>query len=206
MKRVVNGEAVPMDDLESSRAAWAAAREAAWRSLTRVQPVSVPDAYEYTLRFCDSYSRRDALHRLRPYMHPADMLELAGKEWCVMDDAWRAGWLVRMLRDASLKQRMRFMSDHECHAWKELPDVVTAYRGCYTINRRGVSFSLSRSIAEGFPFLRRYRIQGDTPLLLEVRARRSDVLLKLERTEQEVVVLYRSSVRTVRFNVPGATG
>lgn len=80
------------------------------------------------------------------------------------------------------------MTDAELAAHRALPDVITIYRGCYAINRRGFSWSLDRSIAAQFPFLMRYRRNGDTPLLLTARVRKHRAVLKLGRDEHEVIV------------------
>lgn len=64
----------------------------------------------------------------------------------------------------------------------------TVYRGCYKDNKWGLSWTLSRELAKGFPMLWRYRQNGQQPLLVTARARKENVIaLKTDRGESEVI-------------------
>ena len=80
------------------------------------------------------------------------------------------------------------MTDEELEAYAALPDVVTIYRGCYKANKWGLSWSLSRQVAEEFPTLLRYRRDGEQPLLVTAKIMKTDVVaVKMDRGEQEVI-------------------
>jgi hypothetical protein len=80
------------------------------------------------------------------------------------------------------------MTPDEIAEHRRLPEVLTIYRGCYPINKNGLSWSLGRTVAAHFPFLSRYRRSGEAPILLTGRVRKARVVIKLGRGEQEVVV------------------
>jgi hypothetical protein len=72
-----------------------------------------------------------------------------------------------------------------------LPEHVAAYRGCYEgINDDGVSYSLDRDVAVRFPTLMRYRIDGETPVLLTRTLIRNMCFLVDGRDEHEIVDLW----------------
>ena len=93
------------------------------------------------------------------------------------------------------------MNDAELEAFDQLPEVLTVYRGCYTVNKWGFCWSLDRAVAERFPHRHRYRGEG-RPLLVKGALQKSQVAaLKLERKEAEIVTFVRPkciSISTAR--------
>ncbi len=79
------------------------------------------------------------------------------------------------------------MTSDELTQWELLDDEVVVWRGCYALNFHGLSWSLSRDIAKEIPFMNRYCVQGTEPLLLKDKVKREHLVLKLERSEQEVI-------------------
>jgi hypothetical protein len=71
--------------------------------------------------------------------------------------------------------------------WRQLPDVVTIYRGTRRPNDLGLSWSLDRDIAAGFPFKRLH--YGGSPMLITATVPRAKILaVRLDRDEAEAIV------------------
>jgi hypothetical protein len=79
------------------------------------------------------------------------------------DIGTRRDELAEILSRASVRMRSEMMTKRELARWRKLPKIVTAYRGCDSHNRLGLSWSTNRAVAEQFPFLDRYRAK--TPVL-----------------------------------------
>lgn len=150
------------------------------------------------VRFCNSYNRLETVIDMAWRMEPADWLALLGEEWSSCDDiakhATDAGaplWDTPFedLAWSPLHWRAHMMTSDEAGALDGLPATVTVYRGCYALNKRGFSWSLDKATAQRFPFLHRYRQEGQ-PLLVRGEVQRDHIMaLKLDREEAEVVVV-----------------
>ena len=68
-----------------------------------------------------------------------------------------------------------------------LPDQIVIYRGCGPENRNGLSWTLNRETAIGFPFKALYNAKQPILLTATVSKRRI-AALKLDRNEHEVIV------------------
>jgi len=160
--------------------------------------ISYEEAIE-RLAFCDSKSRLPALLGFHWRMNGADFLRLLGEEWSgfdnithFIDDLWDTafGWC----QQAGVIRAM--MTLDEQAAYDALPDVVTVYRGCYKPNKWGLSWSLSKEVAESFPSYSRYRQEGQ-PLLVTAKAEKRNVIaVKLDRDEAEVITWRPKHVST----------
>lgn len=150
--------------------------------------VSYELAHEHVLRCCDSYQRLPEVLALKRRMYKRDWWRLLGEEWSGFDNlsAYRID-LTHLLDTARIRDLHAMMNDAERTALAAQSETFTVYRGCYTVNRAGLSWTLSREVAERFPKLKRYRRTDDTPLLLTGQAIRSRSVMKLDRDEQEVV-------------------
>jgi hypothetical protein len=138
---------------------------------------------EDALRWANSYSRADALVDVFAVDHPRRE-ELLGEEWSSCDVYPDA---MRRIIAGLPRPCWRAMDDVEREAYGNLAESVTLWRGCYAENRSGLSWSLSRETAAGFPSLNRYRRPGQ-PMIIEARIRRERIaFLKLDRREQEVI-------------------
>jgi len=155
------------------------------------------------LRFCNSYTRIEALIELADSdLEPSEWLRLLGEEWQSCDN-------IGQRRDALLwdtpfsdlaeypeSWRHHMMTPDELAAYNVLPPIVTVWRGCYTHNKRGLSWSLDRDVARQFPLTHRYRQDGQ-PLLIRAEVARGQILaLKLDRAESEVIAI-RPKVRAI---------
>lgn len=147
---------------------------------------------DWVLENCGSHERMDALMHLHGMMDFPDWLVLLGELWCNCDNigAYKDD-LVEILKewlDDPLVTIPELMCPDERAAFDAIPDEVRIYRGCGPRNMNGLSWSLSRRVAIEFPFKRRYR--ADQPILLTARVRKDRIAaLKLERNEQEVIVI-----------------
>lgn len=143
------------------------------------------------LQFADSFSRMSALLALRRY---PDFWSHVGHEWAGCDNVgMHQDEINRLIGD---HQRARGLPiwdamDREARVvYDALPELVTVWRGCYSHNVYGLSWTLNAAVAARFPFLNRYRQDNaiDRALLIEARVKKSDIaFLVTERDEEEVV-------------------
>ncbi|MGB0218802.1 MAG: hypothetical protein ACPGJF_05665 [Sinimarinibacterium flocculans] len=163
------------------------------------------------LRFADSYTRIPTL--IRAFVPCAkvgtdallEWFRLLGDEWSGCDNIGKYRHdLNLILANATDEQRAAMMTDAEREELARLPSTFTVYRGAYSVNRRGLSWSLSRHVAAGFPFLARYALHcvGHRPILLTGRARRDRCVLKLDRDEQEIVAANMRIVESEILPIP----
>ncbi|MDQ0564929.1 hypothetical protein GRI55_09750 [Erythrobacter citreus] len=156
-------------------------------------PLTLPDARE-VLKFENSYSRLPAIIDLTLRLEWKDWVTLLGEEWTCCDNiAQFTDALVEDTPFADLIENPswgRWMMDEaEREAFAGLPDTVTIWRGCYTFNKWGLSWSLDRERAAAFPFLHRYTREGEQALLVKATVAREEVIaLKLDRNEAELIV------------------
>jgi hypothetical protein len=152
------------------------------------------EAARQAIRFCNSYTRLPDIIDLWTFagLRWDDWLTLLGEEWVDCDNVGEhADTLMEETPLGDLRKdpgaRRYLMSSEEFEAFEALPDEIMIYRGCYASNKWGLSWSLEREIAAGFPMLHRYRQEGQ-PLLVKANARKSEVLaLKLGRDEAEII-------------------
>src|SRR3546814_13249726 len=76
-----------------------------------------------------------------------------------------------LLMDFPEDLRPHMMDAAERALYDEFPEEVVIYRGCYALNKWGLSWTTDRAIAERFPTLHRYRQDGQ-PLLVTARVRK----------------------------------
>jgi hypothetical protein len=145
------------------------------------------------LRFADSYTR---MHALLSLAAAADFWTLVRDEWSGCDNIATCQpalvTILRRERDRHGFPILGAMSDDAAALYAELPQQVTVYRGCYTGNVYGLSWSLCKQTAARFPFLLRYRRCDPEKrgLLIEGRIRREDIAFIItDRSESEVVAL-----------------
>lgn len=165
------------------------------------------------MMLCDSYSRMEKLLDMSAWAdHPESWLRLLGEEWSGCDNiASHADELFNTLLytfDVGCGPIHQMMDEAELSAFEQLPDVLTVYRGCYEGNKWGFSWSTSRDVAEGFPFLNRYRHEG-RPLLIKASISKQKVAaLKLDRGEHEIVTFMKPkclSISTAKDRTLGKT-
>ena len=162
------------------------------------------------LRYCNSYDRLPTLVEVwnSCKITTNDWLTALGEEWSSCDDVGiHAKWLMTkspllhgLHNFPNSPLRRCLMNEEEWKAYRALSANVTVFRGCYRSNKRGLSWTLDRGIAERFPTLNRYKQDGQ-PLLLTAHASKAKHILavKLDRDEFEVVAWLPEIVSTEKI-------
>lgn len=146
--------------------------------------------------WADSYTRVDVV--VSGFMRLVrlarlDAFALLGSEWSTCDNLWMwRGYLRQELRGASREELDAMMEPEELAALALMPESFTVYRGCYPLNRSGMSWSLDRDIAAHFPHLMRYYGPGlhrysQAPILRTGTVTRSRAVLKLGHKAEEII-------------------
>jgi hypothetical protein len=145
--------------------------------------------------FVDSFNRGDVVMRNLMRMEPLQWFKQLGEEWsrCDRIGLWSTV-LRKVLKEATREELDVMMTDEERATLAALPERFEVWRGCYPANRAGLSWSLDRDVAAGFPMLNRYQREGETPILRRGKVRRELVVLKLDRNESEVVAPHVYSI------------
>jgi hypothetical protein len=146
------------------------------------------EAQAHLWRWSNSYERLPMVLSLCRKMATSDWWRLLGHAWPSFDNVATHKLSLRAyLLKASPNNLSAMMRSHERRVLRLLPPVITIYRGCYDVNRDGLSWTLCQDIATRFPTLKRYRRNGDVPLLLRGRIDRARAVLMLGRNEREVI-------------------
>ena len=114
-------------------------------------------------------------------------LKVLGSHWEHCNDIGHVKAEIRkVLLGSDRTQLDLMMTGEERAAFEKLPATLTVYRGCYPHNRSGLSWTLSRAVAAKFPSLLGY-YRGPDALLLTARVSRKYCVLKLGRSEDEII-------------------
>lgn len=156
------------------------------------------------LRMANSYTRLPTLIALwrGQDVEYDDWLRLLGDNWSICDnisdhvDALIDDTPFGDLVDNPSEHRALFMDADELRLFEALPDTITIYRGCYSANKWGLSWSTDRATAERFPTLNRYRQDGQALLVTARIAKARAIALKHDRGEAEVIALRPTHVST----------
>jgi hypothetical protein len=171
------------------------------KRLKAFQVLKCKEVVGETWRFCDSYSRLDAILKLYLALpdrasHPVERKDqeeifyaCLGFEWSGFDNiASYKRPMNTILGTATRRLLNLMMTDEELAAWKKLPDPITAYRFGYHNNLNGFSFSLKREVAESFSTYHRYTQSGNNEkFLITVTIPKKFSVLKLDREEHEII-------------------
>lgn len=143
----------------------------------------------------DSYNRMETVLQNANRMSRGDWFGQLGEAWTSCDNIgkWRVLLRAVLLR-ATRDELDRMMTTEEHAALTRLPDRIEVWRGCYAINRSGLSWTTDHDLAARFPRFNRYRRFGDQPLLRRGVALRERAVLKLCRNEQEIIAARVSSI------------
>jgi hypothetical protein len=158
------------------------------RAAVMREGVTFECAKKYVQRWHDSYQRLPEILDLYEFMEPLDWWKLLGMLWTICDNVGHfKTQLFDHLMFASPEELRAAMRPNEWRTLRSLPEDLTVYRGCYEVNKDGLSWSLSEKIARTFPSMLRYARPGEDALLLVGTVPRDCVFLKLDRREREVV-------------------
>lgn len=145
-------------------------------------------AIDRQMRFADSYTRLPKLLELLSSSDPLSWWEKLGEEWSCCDNiGLHLAEVRRLLKNARREHVLMMMDSNEKTAWELLPKSIKVFRGCYDFNQDGLSWSMSRDVAQRFPSYWRYRHPDRVPLLLVGDVQKDDCILKLDRNEQEII-------------------
>lgn len=147
------------------------------------------------MRWCNSYESLPTLMCVYDDMDRVKWLSAIGKHWSGFDNigeykselAWRFENITREELDL-------LMNKEELVFYEKLPKTLEIYRGCYDFNQDGLSWSLDKEIAKGFTGLNRYKQENKIPLLISGQVLKKDVVINLDRGEQEVIVFDISQI------------
>lgn len=194
----MNIEETKMTDVQA--AVWAQTHSVNWIDST--YHASVPEPISYSDRQIVSHwlwQWHDSSSRLGALLDVADMGEMEPEDWfALLGDCWSSFDNVGQYNDELYSAIMemaldphgtipKLMTRWERYVFNRLPDEITIYRGCGPRNMHGYSWSLSREIAQEFPYKSRY--QTPEPLLFTITIPKTRVAaIKLGRREREVIV------------------
>lgn len=117
-----------------------------------------------------------------------EAVEKLGKFWTMSDNISIYRDEILDLFDACSDVHALFMSDEDKEKFDALPEEFTVYRGCDSLrNANGISYTLSRKIAERFPFLMRYHAPNPSVVVATV-SKFECFGYKGGRGEKEIVV------------------
>lgn len=150
--------------------------------------ITYESAESYVCRWHDSYERLPEILALRRHMVNGDWWRLLGHYWSLCDNTGSFTSELRShLFSATPQDLHATMRPHERRVLRNLPETLTVYRGCYAINKNGLSWSLSEKVARSFPSLQRYSRPGEDAFLIVGKVPRDRAFLKLDRGEREIV-------------------
>lgn len=150
---------------------------------------------------CNSYQLLPELLNYSGLMEELDWLCLLGELWESFDNVSTSlDSLTYTAFGDRLKENIsEMMTSEEIEFLRALPEEVRIYRGCYEENKWGLSWTLTKSIAKGFPFLRRYKMKGQ-PLLISAKVRRENIIaVKLGRGELEIIAWKPKHLATTKI-------
>ena len=136
----------------------------------------------------------EAWHALGPGIG----LWFLGSEWTYLEVTWPCNTLLESIPKRDLPRVRRcFMDPQERRTFKSLPETIRCYRGGGRADvLRGVSWSLSRTIAERFAQYaggaRRawFGMAIRNPVVVTANVEKSQVFaVKLDRAEEEIIIL-----------------
>ena len=155
--------------------------------MTPAHAISLPEADDIVVR-CNSYDRLPTILNLEPYMAPADWITLMRDAWSRCDNVGLyADELSNTILGLLKTPIMEMMTPEAASEYEKLPDYLVVYRGCYSRNKCGLSWTTNRAVAAKFPFLHRYKQDGQA-LLVTGRIRKSEIVaLVVDRGESEVI-------------------
>lgn len=152
-------------------------------------PVAADVAIKALNHYEDSYGRLPCtleFHR-RGLIDTRGLFRVLREIWTTCDGVGEQAEEMRRLFRCHPSYLHLMMTAAERRALAALPEEIRVYRGCYPCNRDGLSWSLNQHLAYKFTGMNRYRVAGQTPLMLHGIVSRNHCCLKLGRNEEEIV-------------------
>jgi hypothetical protein len=117
----------------------------------------------------------------------ADFFRLLGRIWTKCENVGAYLSELRKIFEENPISRLQMMSPKDLARYSALPNEIRVYRGCSSVNRLGMSFSLNRRTACHFAFARGYHQVDEQALLLEAIIEKTSCVLLTAQGESEVV-------------------
>lgn len=152
---------------------------------------SAEDIYSWLNNFYWPYEQLGGFLSVAWDMETEDFLMVLGAIWTGLD--YMGLYSLELFSLLEFKDVvydspiMEMMTSEERRAFDALPDEITVYRGCGPRNMFGYSWTLDRTIAETFPFNRKYRTEYPALLTAKIKKARA-AALKLSGKEQEIIL------------------
>lgn len=144
-------------------------------------------SYLDELKWANSYERLPIL--MAQKCRDEKWFKALGHEWSATDNQWRfAKLLKRVFKKSNRKLLDLMMTSDELKTLAKLPEAVMVFRGQDVNLPFGLSWSLDHEVAKNFPFHARYKC-AQPALLIAVIPKERIVALKLDREEQEAIIL-----------------
>jgi len=146
---------------------------------------------EKKLLMCNSYAKLEELINCIDDIPPDEWFSLLGSEWSCCDNIHSyTDELNEQFDLHSHDARRRMMNDIEMELFEALPEIVTIYRGCSAVNMLGLSWTLSKAVAEEITTLNRYAPPQNLPSMVITTAISKDLIIALKtcRDEDEVII------------------
>lgn len=187
--------------------------------------MTAEQASDYVLMHCNSYSRFPTLLNMADRVIDDDgnvsfsaWLKVLGENWSVCDNIGKYTeeltdilWTYDRTQLQGKPKRVvslpcpEMMDSEEQALFDSLPETVVIYRGCYDINKWGLSWSLNRDVAAKFPFLGRYWRRNEQALLVKARVSKSNIMaVCLGRNEHEIITYNPTHISTSHLKDPDA--
>jgi hypothetical protein len=160
------------------------------RAVTHMSARTIPSV-GWTAPFgpgVDSYNRLSTVLRNRAAMGPLDWFRQLGASWPSCDNIAEYLPVLRSIFQSATRAELdAMMTADELTQLAALPLRIVVWRGCYSVNRPGLCWSLDRSVAARFPMFNRYRRPNEIPILRRGWVNRDRVVLLLDRGEAEII-------------------
>lgn len=136
----------------------------------------------------DSYERMEILINLYDDLEREIFYKVLGAIWSCSDDICVfKDDLEYFLAEDGTQYYGVMMTDEEKQALSLLPEVITLYRGCYSHNMNGLSWTTDLDTAIKFITLNRYAHSELEPLVMTSKILKKDAILILDRGENEII-------------------
>ncbi|MBO1518244.1 hypothetical protein [Oceanisphaera pacifica] len=155
------------------------------------------------MRFTNSYNRMEAIKELYNHTPSSMWFELLGENWSLCDNIYEhITPLSIRLSLASREDLDRMMNTDELAIFRGLSAGMKVYRGGYSDNIQGLSWTLDKRIAENFTLLNRYSRSDAGPRLLAeaVIIDTKSMVYIAGRDEQEVIAPNPTAIRIVNID------
>jgi hypothetical protein len=200
-------EGVSMEQLQAAQARWAhevAQRVTSARAATT--DTDFIEKCESALIAVGSVNRLPLLLRLVTFRPARLFWPVFLDHWSVCDATWpwRSDLLIYLRRHHADEPGPGYLQADDLSLYNSLPDQIEVFRGCSRSRVRGISWTVDRSVAEGFARGHRY-IRVPEPVVARAVIPKLTIFAALaERNEGEILLDPRRLRRLSTADLEGA--